>query len=137
MNLIFYPADFNLSYIKDRAQKTISELESKKEEYLLFDYNYYSVVEQKDLSMCRAYGRKLIVALNFIKDYVSKNTNQKYNIYFHTDGYSDRFEKININDYITDNINKFIYIDSRNENFCGDPDFQESWLNNSKFFYIS
>ena len=137
MNLIFYPSDFNLSYIKDRVRETATILESKNEPYKLFDYNYYSVVEQNDLQMCRSYGRKLIVALNFIKDYVSKNNNQTFNIYFHTDGYSDRFEDININDYITNNINKFIYIDSKNENFCGDHDFQESWLNNSKFFYIS
>jgi hypothetical protein len=39
MNLIFYPADFNLSYIKDQVRLTITNLESKNEQYKLFDYN--------------------------------------------------------------------------------------------------
>jgi len=137
MNLIFYPSDFNLSYIKDRVKKTIEELESKNEQYKLFDYNHNSVVECYDLSMCRTYGRNLSVVLSFIKEYVSQNINEKFNIYLHTDGNSNCYQDININDYITNNINKFIYIDSKNENFLGESDFQESWLNNSKFFYIS
>ena len=135
MNLIFYPSDFNLYFIKDRVRLTITNLESNNEQYKLFDYNHNSVVEQKDLSMCRSYGRNLSVVLDFIKDYVSKNNNETFNIYLHTDGNSNCRQEIDINEYITENINKFIYIDSKNENFLGESDFQESWLKNPKFIY--
>ena len=135
MNLIFYPSDFNLSYIKDRVKITITNLELKNEPFKLFDYNHNSVLEKTDLSMCRSYGRNLSVVLDFIKEYALKNNNEIFNIYLHTDGNSNLYQEIDINDYITDNINKFIYIDSKNENFLGEPDFQESWLNNPKFIY--
>ena len=136
MNLIFYPADFNLSYIKEKVRETAAILESKNEPYKLFDYNHNSVIEVADLTKCRTYGRNLSVVLDFIKDYVSKNTNETFNIYLHTDGNSNLYQEIDINEYITENINKFVYIDSKNENFLGEPDFQESWLKNPKFIYI-
>jgi hypothetical protein len=85
--------------------------------------------------MCRSYGRNLSVVLDFIKEYALKNFNEKLNIYLHTDGNSNLRQDIDINQYITENINKFVYIDSKNENFLGEPDFQESWLKNPKFIY--
>jgi len=135
MNLIFYPSDFNLSYIKDRVRETATILESKNEPYKLFDYNYLTVIEVADLTKCRTYGRNLSVVLDFIKDYVSKNNNETFNIYLHTDGNSNLYQEIDINEYITENIKKFVYIDSKNENFLGESDFQESWLKNPKFIY--
>ena len=137
MNLIFYPSDFNLEYIKDYVEEIINHLKNKNELYKLYDYNRSTVMKQENLDMCRSYGRNLTVPLDFIKEYTTTNSSLEFNIYLFSDGYSESSEEIIIDDYITKNIIKFTYIVKENKNVMGRLDFKNFWLNNPKFVYIN
>jgi len=137
--LIFYPADFNIASITKYVEDEIDTLEILGNPYKVFNYNYASVEEQElgpapNLTS-RSYGRTLKVVLEFIKDYVSKNTDKKFYIYLFTDGYSNNYHDININEYILDNIIEFKYIVKENEHNLGKLDFNKDWLLNKKFIF--
>lgn len=132
-SLLFYPSDFNLKYIIKDVDDEIDTLQILEKPYKVFNYNYVSVEEQKNGLSSRSYGRTLKIVLDFIKEYVSKYPNIQFYIYLYTDGYSNYYHDININDYISDNIIKFKYIVNENKYNLGKLDFNKNWLLNKKF----
>ncbi len=135
MNLIFFPSDFKLEYIKPYVQELIDSFNITKQKYKLFNYNKYTVEQVNNLNMCRSHGLNLLVPLNFIKGYCNNDIN--YNIYIFTTGYSDNQINIDINDYILPNINKFVYLEKKINLYYDINDFKHEWLNNKKFIYLS
>jgi len=134
-SLLFYPSDFNLQYIIKDVEDEIDSLKTLEKPYKVFNYNYISVEEQEKGLSSRSHGRTLKVVLDFIKDYVLKNIDKKFYIYLFTDGYSNNYHDININEYISDNIIKFKYIVNENEHNLGKLDFNKDWLLNKKFIF--
>jgi hypothetical protein len=135
INLIYYPSDFNLEYIKNDVQHKINELVNNNQHYKLFDYNNKTVMEQNNLDFCRSYGRNLNIVFEHMKNYV-ENSKFNYNIYVFSDGLSDSYQYIDINKYISNNINIVEYIVNKKQ-YIGKNDFNTDWLNNKKFKYIN
>uniref|UniRef100_A0A6C0H042 Uncharacterized protein n=1 Tax=viral metagenome TaxID=1070528 RepID=A0A6C0H042_9ZZZZ len=132
-NLIFYPSYHKNQYIINHVQNFLND--NNFTEYKLFSYNKNNIQEQENLYMCTTDRGQLSFTLNFIKKYALNNQNNEYNIYFFTDGYSEQYEDIDINQYLVSNINKFYYIININKFVMGQLDFNSEWLNNSKFIY--
>jgi len=132
-NLIFYPSYHKNQYIINHVQNFLND--NNFTEYKLFSYNKNNIQEQENLYMYTTDRGQLSFTLNFIKKYALNNQNNEYNIYFFTDGYSEQYEDIDINQYLVSNINKFYYIININKFVMGQLDFNSEWLNNSKFIY--
>ena len=135
INLIYYPSDFNLEYIKNDVQLKINNLVNNNQHYKLFDYNSKTVMEQKNMDFCRSSGRNLNIVLDHIINYTN-NSKFNYNIYIYSDGLSDSYQDLDINKYISNNINKVDYIVNKKQ-YIGKNDYNPNWLKNKKFNYIN
>jgi hypothetical protein len=136
MNLIFYPSDFNLTFIKQPVRDLVDDLKIHEAPYRLFNYNHISVAEVDDPNWSRSYGRNLSVAFDYIKIYALNHPAEKLTIHLFTDGNSNCHKVLNMDDYLIENIQKLYYCEKTNPHFLGERDYDENWLNNKKFHYI-
>ena len=136
MNLVFYPANFNLSYLHKHADKLISNFKILNETYKIFAYDKYNVIEVKNNFIETSNSKNLNFLLDYIKNLTQQNKEIKYNIHIITDGYSESFKEIDISKYITYNINSINYYVDENRYYCGILDFSDKWLSYDKFFYM-